>query len=397
MGALGLPGHLCDAYEPTRIPFLPAHGVISSIAAGHYHSLAVTSSGEVWSWGRNDEGQLGRGLATTRDTWHEPRKVEGLEHIRARAAFASGVVSAVVGDDGSLWVWGRSKRGQLGLGSGVTEAIKPTKVNALEGEDIVKIFCAGVIWMGHVLAQTSDGKLFGWGNSGDGGLGILSGNSDASSTPLPDSDPSRTPRASSAAIMEAVKRMVLDKMEKEKSMPIVWEPCKLEELDGRMVSDVACGLDHSLVLCSDGSLLSCGRNTYGQLGRPCDGFRMLPVALPFPPVSLAAGLGHCLVLCRVPQEEESTGIVSWGWNQSSQLGRQGEGDRPEMVNGMAGEKPVVISGGRVHSIAITSGGNALGMGSSVDEPEPAWLESLEGLQVLQAACGFDHSLLLVAV
>lgn len=134
---------------------------------------------------------------------------------------------------------------------------------------------------------------------------------------------------------------------------------------------------------------------------------MLPVALPFPPLSLAAGLGHCLVLCRAPPGDESTGIVSWGWNQSSQLGRQGEGDRPGVVNGMAGEKPVAVSGGRVHSIAVTSGGNVwawgsgrngrLGMGSSVDEPEPAWLESLEGLRVLQAACGFDHNLLLVAV
>lgn len=78
-------------------------------------------------------------LVPGRDTWHEPRRVEGLEQVRARAAFASGVVSAVVGDDGSLWVWGRSKRGQLGLGSGVTEAIKPTKVNALQGEEIVKV------------------------------------------------------------------------------------------------------------------------------------------------------------------------------------------------------------------------------------------------------------------
>lgn len=100
------------------------------------------------------------------------------------------------------------------------------------------------------MAQTSDGKLFGWGNSGDGGLGTLGEDSDASSPiTLPDSDPSRTPRGSSVAAMEAVERMVLNKMEKEKSMPIIWEPCKIEELGGRMVSDVACGLDHSLVLC----------------------------------------------------------------------------------------------------------------------------------------------------
>ena len=59
--------------------------------------------------------------------------------MNARAAFASGVVSAAIGDDGSLWVWGRSKRGQLGLGKDVIEAIKPSKVEALSDHEIVKV------------------------------------------------------------------------------------------------------------------------------------------------------------------------------------------------------------------------------------------------------------------
>lgn len=56
-----------------------------------------------------------------------------------KAAFASGVVSAAIDDEGSLWVWGRSKRGQLGLGNGVIEATKPSKVEALTGHQIVKV------------------------------------------------------------------------------------------------------------------------------------------------------------------------------------------------------------------------------------------------------------------
>lgn len=59
--------------------------------------------------------------------------------MRARAAFASGVVSAVTDDDGSLWVWGRSKRGQLGLGTDVIEATTPSKVEELSGHEIVKV------------------------------------------------------------------------------------------------------------------------------------------------------------------------------------------------------------------------------------------------------------------
>eukprot|EP01018_Ginkgo_biloba_P025402 Gb_01388 [translate_table: standard] len=62
-GALGLP-FAGDAYEPTKVEGLPSH--VSCVTAGHYHSLAVTQGGEVWAWGRNEEGQLGRGLAVPR-------------------------------------------------------------------------------------------------------------------------------------------------------------------------------------------------------------------------------------------------------------------------------------------------------------------------------------------
>lgn len=140
-GALGLPSSVMglgsDAYEPTPIQGLPDN--ISSIAAGHYHSLAVTSDGHVWSWGRNHESQLGRSPLSSRETWNEPKKVEGLDQVRIEATFASGVISAAIGEDGSLWVWGKSKRGQLGLGGGVIDAVLPTRVEALAGEDVVKV------------------------------------------------------------------------------------------------------------------------------------------------------------------------------------------------------------------------------------------------------------------
>jgi len=74
-----------------------------------------------------------------RESWHEPERVKGLENVNVCGAFASGVVSAAVGDDGSVWVWGKSKRGQLGLGENVTEALVPTKVEALSGENVSKV------------------------------------------------------------------------------------------------------------------------------------------------------------------------------------------------------------------------------------------------------------------
>ncbi|KAJ9169888.1 hypothetical protein P3X46_018035 [Hevea brasiliensis] len=402
-GALGLPTSLTglgtDAYEPTCVPGLPSD--IVGVSAGHYHSLAVTSQGELWAWGRNHEAQLGRGLLASRDTWNEPKRVEGLNQVQVLSASASGVVSAAIGDDGSLWVWGKSKRGQLGLGKGITEALVPARVEALAREKIAKVSLG---W-GHTLALTDKGMLFGWGYSADGRLGKITRAVEAS---LLDSsaDMVKPNQQLPKSILEAAERHVLEGMEKEKDMPIVWDPCLVEELHGTEVVDIASGLDHSLVLCRDGTLLSSGSNIYGQLGRANHEIGLFPVDMNFHLLSIASGLGHSLAICGVALSEgDATSIVSWGWNHNSQLGRMGPENIPLEVEGLAGECVVSVSGGRVHSIALTSkqevwvwgcGKNGrLGLGSSADEAEPILLDSLEGYEVLQAVSGFDHNLVLI--
>ncbi|KAF6145966.1 hypothetical protein GIB67_033325 [Kingdonia uniflora] len=395
-GALGLPSSPMqlggDAYEPTPIPALPSN--ISTIGAGHYHSLAVTSQGQVWAWGRNYEFQLGRLNPNTSDD-NQPMMVHGLNQIQVTSVSASGVVSTAIGEDGSLWVWGKSKRGQLGLGTGLIESPLPSRVQALAGEHVVKVSLG---W-GHALAYTKDGKLFGWGYAADGRLGHIGLALDSSR---------RTSfKTTGEPLLDLADKMVLELMEKENEMPIVWEPSLLLELQDAHVVDVACGDDHSLVLCSNGTLLSSGSNTYGQLGRSSADFGMLPVDIRFSPVSISSGLGHCLAVCQIPDTSESSNdIVTWGWNRNSQLGREGPENIPEIVQGLEGQTHVSTSGGRAHSLALTSEGEVfawgcgkngrLGLGSSNDEVEPALLDCLQGSKVLQAVSGYDHNLVLVA-
>lgn len=159
----------------------------------------------------------------------------------------------------------------------------------------------------------------------------------------------------------------------------------------------------------NGSLLSCGSNIYGQLGRMNQDLGLSPVNLSSHPTSIASGLGHSLAICSRGSsdvQDAPSEIFSWGWNQSSQLGRAGKENVPAVVRGLEGETPVSVSAGRVHSLALTAKGEVwvwgcgrngrLGLGSSSDEIEPIPVESLDGVEVLQAVSGFDHNLVLVA-
>ncbi|GMP66375.1 hypothetical protein CsSME_00026757 [Camellia sinensis var. sinensis] len=136
---------------------------------------------------------------------------------------------------------------------------------------------------------------------------------------------------------------------------------------------------------------------------------MLPIGISFHPVSVASGLGHSLAICQIASSEgtgDSIGIVSWGWNQRSQFGREGHENLPLVVEELVGETPVSASGGRAHSVALTSkrevwvwGGGRngrLGLGNSIGEDEPKLVEYLEGSEVQQAVSGFDHNLVLVS-
>lgn len=160
---------------------------------------------------------------------------------------------------------------------------------------------------------------------------------------------------------------------------------------------------------ADGIVLSGGDNTYGQLGRKAGPPKLLPVGMSYKPFSVSASVGHSLALCHTTSEGidgVETGLLSWGWNCSSQLGRPDQEDIPVLVDCLSRERLVSSSAGRVHSVVLTSKGEVwtwgsgrngrLGLGSSIDEAEPCLVDTLEGVEVLQVTAGMDHNLLLVA-
>jgi hypothetical protein len=74
IGVLGDPT-IGSSFAPVQIHGLPP-GIVQ-VAAGGIHAAALAADGSVWTWGRNDHGQLGDGTHTDRTTparWRPPRR-----------------------------------------------------------------------------------------------------------------------------------------------------------------------------------------------------------------------------------------------------------------------------------------------------------------------------------
>lgn len=136
------------------------------IVCGAFHNLALDESGQVWSWGINDFGQLGNG--TTSYATAPQRITEGLEGVHIADIAAGGWHSLAISAEGEVYIWGRGEYGRLGLGdkSGSSK-LRPTKIASLEGLKVVEASCGGT----HSMVVTEDGRAFIWGRGGLGRLG----------------------------------------------------------------------------------------------------------------------------------------------------------------------------------------------------------------------------------
>lgn len=125
-------GNSSDLFTPHPIKVLQGLK-IKQIACGDSHCLAVTIDGQVRSWGRNQNGQLG--LGTTEDSL-VPQVVQAFEGISVKMVAAGAEHTAAITEDGELYGWGWGRYGNLGLGDR-EDRLVPVKVSSVE----VYIFC----------------------------------------------------------------------------------------------------------------------------------------------------------------------------------------------------------------------------------------------------------------
>lgn len=167
-GRLGL-GDTNDRDMPVEVGAAHFGGVrIAYVAAGTFHSGAVTSEGRVYTWGSNMHGALGHvGDATLLLV---PREIVGsFEGRKVVMLAAGGCFTMVLTTDGALWACGRGFEGQLGVGDSLGR-LRPARVGAgtaFENAGVLSVHCGG--W--HAMAISEDGGLWSWGRSHRAQLG----------------------------------------------------------------------------------------------------------------------------------------------------------------------------------------------------------------------------------
>jgi alpha-tubulin suppressor-like RCC1 family protein len=270
---------------PARVNLPGAAGErIVEVAAGGAHSLALTSTGQLYAFGRNFYGQLGSTTGDGSDTANPtpaPLVLPGASGPISEIA-AGEDHSLAVTSTGQLYAFGSNRFGQLGnpAGSGTELAnATPLRVSLPGAAGPVVQIAAG---SSHSLALTSTGQLYAFGSNEFGQLG--SAENSGTSNPTPPT------------------RVVL---------PSATGP----------ISQIAAGAFHSLALTSTGQLYAFGQNSSGQLGTTTGAAtpNPTPVLVGFPAaagplVQIAAGAADTLLVTA------SGRLFAFGSNEAGQLG-----------------------------------------------------------------------------
>ena len=181
-GELGL-GNTTEYSEPQQITDIKEK--ITDVKTGYYHSIALTEKGEVYTWGYNGNGQLGNG---TREDSLVPVKVTGLENIAKVNAYK--YMTIALTQNGEVYAWGSGygakpvklnfTRKIIDVSGNLVLAENRKAYNLDEtksyGKDLIKV----VAGYNHYLGLTSDGEVYAWGSNSYGQLG--NGNNTSSST-----------------------------------------------------------------------------------------------------------------------------------------------------------------------------------------------------------------------
>ena len=237
---------------------------VMSMAIGTYHGVIVTTDGKAYSFGYNDQGQLGTGN-TTNYYYHPYRMMTGIKKVACGDKF-----TMLLKNDGTVYGVGDNGYGQLGNGN-----TSDQKTPVLVMSDVKDVVCGDL----HTLFIKTDGSLYVCGYNGNGGLGR--GNTTNVSTPA-----QVTTSASVKAIFAGYRYSFYITVEDEafgfglndkgqlglddttqRTSPTPMTSSTVDYFPaGKTIKDISLGYAHTIFLFTDGSVYTTGRNSEGQLG-----------------------------------------------------------------------------------------------------------------------------------
>ena len=151
-----------SAATPVRVSFA---GKIAKAAAGGSFSVAMDTLGQVFSWGKNDVGQLGNRTFTDSAVPLRNDAPYGITSIAAGQDWGMAVRSVPLG--GSVWTWGSNANGQLGVPLTTTSSSAAVRPGGQLMKDITTLAAGDQ----HALVLQNDGTVWSWGDNRQGQLG----------------------------------------------------------------------------------------------------------------------------------------------------------------------------------------------------------------------------------
>ena len=261
-----------------------------SVACGYGHTIGIKNTGAMWLWGRNESGQLGVGDTTNRSSPVSPAG-GGTNWAMASAGFSH---TAAIKTDGTLWTWGSNTHGQLGIGSTTARSSPGTITgwtNVWEQNQWKSVSVSGGT-AAATLAIKGDGTLWLWGRNNFGQLG----------------DGTTTNRSSPVTTAGG----------------------------GTNWKQAVCGEECGVAIKTDGTLWTWGRNQAGQLGTGNTTDRSSPGTVAGGgttwAVAAASKNGYFLTAIK-------TDGTLWTWGTNNLYGQLGTGDKTDRSS------PGTVAGG----------------------------------------------------
>ncbi|CAI2178557.1 13459_t:CDS:2 [Funneliformis geosporum] len=146
------------------------HLTIVDITAGVDHVLALTKEGDVYVWGNGEAYRLGRKISERRSINPLIPYDLGLKHIEQM--YAGSYHNFVIDNNGKILVFGLNNTGQCGMNVSKQSIVPPEKHSLFskmgEGHKVEE-FAVG---QHHTLARTQDGRVYSFGRTDYGQLGL---------------------------------------------------------------------------------------------------------------------------------------------------------------------------------------------------------------------------------